>query len=388
MKRIMMTMALATAMFLATTMVATAALKVGVLSDLTGPTSSVGVPYAQGVKDCIAHVNANGGVNGEQIEIIQVDYAYNVQQALSAYKRFMSEGIVALQGWGTGDTEALVKFVSRDRIPVFSASYSSHLMDPSAAPYNFTVAPDYSTQGRAGLKYIKDSWKEARPPRIAFVYPDKPYGHVPLPAMKEYAVELGFEVTGDEILDLKAMDATPQVLALKQQKPDFVWVGGTTPSTAVLMKDASKQNFGGTFLVNIWGNDENLHQMAGAACEGNLGMQAAAVYGQDVPGMALIRELTKDQPQMTHYIRGFVSTLVMVEGMKMAAANGGVNGESIKNALESMRDFDPMGLAPAISFFSDDHRPNMAVNVCTVKEGKMTFLQTVSLPREAKWLGK
>ncbi|NDV24259.1 ABC transporter substrate-binding protein [Desulfovibrio sp. JC022] len=365
-----------------------ATLKVGVLSDLTGPTSSVGVPYAQGVKDCIAYVNANGGVNGEDIKLIQVDYAYNVQQALAAYKRFKSQGIVALQGWGTGDTEALVRFVSRDRIPVFSASYSAHLMDPKKAPYNFTIAPDYSTQGRAGLKYIKDSWKEDRAPRLAFVYPDKPYGHVPLKAMKEYAKELGFEITGDEVLGLKAMDATPQLLALKRQNPDFVWVGGTTPSTAVMMKDAKKLGFNGKFLVNIWGNDENLAKMAGAACEGNFGMQAAAVYGQDVPGMKMIEEQTKGQPKMTHYLRGFVSTMVMVEGMKQAAANGKVTGQSIKEALESMRDYDPMGLAPAISYFPGDHRPSMAVNVCTVKDGKLEFLETVSLPRDDKWLGK
>ena len=386
MKRFLTTAVLITTLLIGTT--AFAALKVGVLSDLTGPTSSVGVPYAQGVKDCIAYVNANGGVGGENIELIQVDYAYNVQQALAAYKRFKSQGIVALQGWGTGDTEALVRFVSRDRIPVFSASYSAHFMDPKKAPYNFTIAPDYSTQGRAGLKYIKDSWKESRAPKLAFVYPDKPYGHVPLKAMKEYAEELGFEITGDEVLGLKAMDATPQLLALKKQNPDFVWVGGTTPSTAVLMKDAKKLDFTGKFLVNIWGNDENLAKMAGPACEGNFGMQAAAVYGQDVPGMKVIEAQTKGQPQMTHYLRGFVSTMVMVEGMKMAAEGGKVTGSSIKEALETMRDYDPMGLAPAISFFPDDHRPSMAINVCTVKDGKLEFLETVALPRDSKWLGK
>ena len=120
--------------FTATLGTASAAYKVGVLSDLTGPTSSVGAPYAEGIKDYVAWLNDNGGIDGEPVELIQVDYAYNVQQALAAYKRFTSSGIVAMQGWGTGDTEALVKFVARDNIPVFSASYSAHLMDPAKAP--------------------------------------------------------------------------------------------------------------------------------------------------------------------------------------------------------------------------------------------------------------
>ena len=366
---------------------ASAAYKVGLLSDLTGATSSVGTPYAEGIKAYVAWLNENGGVGGEPVELIQVDYAYNVQQALAAYKRFTSEGIVAMQGWGTGDTEALVKFVAKDKIPVFSASYSAHLMDPAKAPYNFTAAADYSTMGRAGLNYLRETWKESRAPKLAFMFPDNPYGTAPIPAMEEYAKELGFEIVGKENVDLKAIDATPQLLSLKKVEPDFVWTGGTTPSTAVIMKDAQKLGMTCTFFSNIWSSDENIFKLAGDAATGHFGLQGAAIYGQPSAGMDLIRKLTKDQPQMTHYVRGFVSAMVMCEGMKMAKAAGEVTGESIKAALETMRDFDPMGLAPAVSYFSDDHRPNLSVNICTFKDGKLEFVKTTVLERKKEWLG-
>ena len=384
MKKILLLTILA---FTATLGTASAAYKVGVLSDLTGPTSSVGAPYADGIKDYVAWLNDNGGIDGEPIELIQVDYAYNVQQALAAYKRFTSSGIVAMQGWGTGDTEALVKFVARDRIPVFSASYSAHLMDPTRAPYNFTAAADYSTMGRAGLNYLRETWKESRAPKLAFIFPDNPYGTAPIKAMEEYAAELGFEIVGQENVDLKAIDATPQLLSLKKVEPDFVWTGGTTPSTAVIMKDAQKLGMSCTFFSNIWSSDENIFKLAGEAAEGHFGLQGAAIYGQDVPGMELIRKLTGGEHKMTHYVRGFVSAMVMCEGMKMAKAAGEVTGESIKAALETMRDFDPMGLAPAISYFPDDHRPNLSVNVCTFKDGKLEFVKTTILERKKEWLG-
>lgn len=366
---------------------ASAAYKVGLLSDLTGATSSVGTPYAEGIKAYVAWLNENGGVGGEPVELIQVDYAYNVQQALAAYKRFTSEGIVAMQGWGTGDTEALVKFVAKDKIPVFSASYSAHLMDPAKAPYNFTAAADYSTMGRAGLNYLRETWKESRAPKLAFMFPDNPYGTAPIPAMEEYAKELGFEVVGKENVDLKAIDATPQLLSLKKAEPDFVWTGGTTPSTAVIMKDAQKLGMTCTFFSNIWSSDENIFKLAGDAATGHFGLQGAAIYGQPSAGMDLIRKITKDEPQMTHYVRGFVSAMVMCEGMKMAKAAGEVTGESIKAALETMRDFDPMGLAPAVSYFPDDHRPNLSVNICTFKDGKLEFVKTTVLERKKEWLG-
>jgi branched-chain amino acid transport system substrate-binding protein len=384
MKKLLLLTVLALA---ATVGTASAAYKVGVLSDLTGPTSSVGTPYAEGIKAYVAWLNENGGVGGEPVELIQVDYAYNVQQALAAYKRFTSEGIVAMQGWGTGDTEALVKFVAKDRIPVFSASYSAHLMDPEKAPYNFTAAADYSTMGRAGLNYLRESWKDSRAPKLAFIFPDNPYGTAPIPAMEEYAKELGFEIVGKENVDLKAIDATPQLLSLKKAEPDFVWTGGTTPSTAVIMKDAQKLGMTCTFFSNIWSSDENIFKLAGDAANGHYGLQGAAIYGQPSAGMDLIRKITKDQPQMTHYVRGFVSAMVMCEGMKMAKAKGEVTGESIKAALETMRDFDPMGLAPAVSYFADDHRPNLSVNICTFKDGKLEFVKTTVLERKKEWLG-
>ncbi|MFZ5811092.1 MAG: ABC transporter substrate-binding protein [Thermodesulfobacteriota bacterium] len=390
MKRIVTAFALClAALCLSVAAMAQDEIRLGVLSDLTGPTGDVGVPYAEGIKDAAAYLNSQGGVAGKKIALIQVDYAYNAQQALSAYKKFIAQDkIVALLGWGTQDTEALTKFVGKDEIPTISASYSAHLTDPKSAPYNFFIAADYSTQMRAALKYFKDRWKEGRAPKVAFVYPDAPYGLAPIPAGKAYAEELGYEVVGEENVGLKAMDATAELLRLQKLEPDYTWIGGTTQSTAVIMKDAQKLGMKTVFFTNIWGSDENLVKLAGNAAEGGYSLQAAVIYGQDVPGMKIIEKQTGGKPQMTHYIRGFASMLVMAEGIKKAAAAGEVTGPAIKTALETLRDYDPMGLTPAISFFPDDHRPNMAVFLYKIEGGKLTPAGTETLERKAEWLGK
>jgi branched-chain amino acid transport system substrate-binding protein len=361
---------------------------IGVISDLSGATSAVGRPYADGIKAAAEYLNSQGGVAGHPIKLTQVDYAYNVQQALSAYKRFKSMGVVAIQGWGTGDTEALVESVAKDQIPFYSASYSAHLTDPTKAPYNFFISADYSTQLRAGLDYLKSQWKEERAPRLAFVFPDHPYGISPIAAGKEYANSIGYEIVGDENVSLSAMDATTQLLSLQKKNPDFIWVGGTTPSTAVIMKDAQRLKMQSKFLVNIWGSGEDIFTLAGEAANGHYGLQTGVGYGQDVPGMKIIEEITKGQPQMTHFIRGFASMLTMAEAIRLADAKGEITGPAIKEASETLRDFDPMGLTPAVSFFPDDHRPNMSANIFLLENGKLNFLSTQSVERKAEWLGK
>jgi len=364
------------------------AIKVGHLADLTGPTGEVGKPYAQGVQDYKNWVNAHGGVNGKMIDMAMFDYAYNKDKAVNQYKKYKEDGVVAIQGWGSGDTEALSATTGSDKIPYISASYSAHLTDPKKSPYNFFCAADYTSALRAGLKYLKDNWKEKRAPKVVFIYPNVPYGIAPIKGGKEYAKELGFEVLGDEIVDLKAIEANSQMLSVKNKGADFGWIGGTTNSAAVIIKDAKKLGLKTKFFVNIWGADETTPKLAAGAEEGVLVMAGSPVYGDKVPGMKQLMEITKNQPQVTHYIRGYTSMMVLTEALKRADKKGKITGVSVKDALESLKDFDTQGLTPSkITFTATDHRPHATVNILEFQKGKMVPKKLIELPRKAEWLG-
>jgi branched-chain amino acid transport system substrate-binding protein len=364
-------------------------IKVGHLADLTGPTGEVGKPYAQGVQDYKDWVNTQGGINGKRIDMPMFDYAYDKNKAVNQYKKYLEDKVVAIQGWGSGDTEALSKTTGDDKIPYISASYSAHLTDPAKTPYNFFCAPDYTTGLRAGLKYLKDNWKEKRAPKIVFIYPNVPYGIAPIKGGKEYAKELGFEVLGDENVDLKAIEANSQMLSVKNKGADFAWAGGTTNSTAVILKDAKKLGLSTKFFVNIWGADETTPKLAGGAEEGTLVMAGSTTYGSNVPGMKLLMEVTRyPGPPVTHYIRGYVSMMVLTEALKIADKKGQLNGPGVKAALETLKDFDTGGLTPAkLTFTPTDHRPSMTVNIMEFQKGKLVLKQTIELPRKAEWLG-
>jgi len=365
------------------------AIKVGHLADLTGPTGEVGKPYAQGVQDYKDWVNKSGGINGKQIDMPMFDYAYDKNKAVNQYKKYKEDGVVAIQGWGSGDTEALSKTTGDDKIPYISASYSAHLTDPAKTPYNFFCAPDYTTGLRAGLKYLKDNWKEKRAPKIVFIYPNVPYGIAPIKGGKEYAKELGFEVLSDEIVDLKAIEANSQLLSVKNKGADFAWTGGTTNSTAVVLKDAKKLGLTTKFFSNIWGIDETTPKLAGGAEEGALVMAGSTVYGSKAPGMKQLMEVQRyPGAQVVHYIRGYVSMMVLTEALKIADKKGQLNGPGVKAALETLKDFDTGGLTPAkLTFTPTDHRPSMTVNIMEFQKGTLVLKQTIELPRKAEWLG-
>ena len=139
-------------------------IKIGNLVDLTGPTSDQGKDIAQGRIDAVQYFNERGGVSGKKIELVSVEYGFQPPRAVAAYKRFVEDDkVVMVLGYGTPDTEALRPYITKDKIPYLSGSYSGHLTDPRQTPYNFPGGIDYTSQIRIFLNYVKETLDRHEP---------------------------------------------------------------------------------------------------------------------------------------------------------------------------------------------------------------------------------
>ncbi len=358
-------------------------IKVGGIFDMTGATADVGKDYAVAAMDAAKYINDNGGVNGKKIQLIPNDYAYKIDQATSLYKSYKDEGIFVIQGWGTGDTNALKDLVNKDKIVYISASYDGGIADPSKTPYNFFAGTDYNTAISLAMQYVKDQGAK----KVVFIYPDAPYGKNPIPAGKAAAEKLGLQMGPDEIVAQSAKDATSQLLSMKQFNPDWAWLGGTAAPCAVIIKDAAKLGLGTKFISNVWGFNENIVKLAGdAANDRAYGVAPFAAWGDNVPGMPTLMEThKKNHPNDTHiipYVQGWVSMMVMWEGLKRADKAGQLDGPGLKAALETIKDFDTQGLTAApITYSPTDHRPNTKLYIYKIADGKLVKMKDVSTNR-------
>ncbi len=400
--------------FLGTTGLAAAkdSIPVGHLAALTGPTSDVGIPYGLGVADAMNYINKNGGINGKKLEFETVDYAYNAPRAVATYKKWMaSMKPVAIQGWGTADTEALVQFIAQDEVPYFSASYSGHLTDPTGkspktkapAPYNYFYGPSYSDACRGLVQWAMEDWKakgkEAKP-KFVHMGDNHPYPNAPKEACGAYAEELGFEVLNPIVYSLKPADAKAQCLSLKESGAEYAYLGNTSGSNISLLNSCTTVGVKTQFLSNIWGWDENSIKASGEAGNGVAWVVGAPPWGTDVPGMKTIQEISKTSDpdgkteRPLHYIRGVCATFFMKDAMEMADKAGGITGPNIKKAMDQMKDHVPAGLEGVCTpstWTAEDHRGTTEVSVFTseFKDGKftMTKVATEQVPRRDEWLG-
>jgi branched-chain amino acid transport system substrate-binding protein len=367
-------------------------IKVGGIFDLTGITSDVGKPYAQGVRDRVALTNASGGINGKTIKLVDADYGYKIPEAVSAYKRMLEEKVLLINGWGTGDTLALKDFINKDKIPYFSGSFAGDLTNPAKTPYNFFVAPSYSDQLRAWLSWVKEDWKDkSRSPKVAFFYGDNAYGKAPMEAGRRFAKEHGIDVVDEEVLPPNFQDANSQLLNMKQKGADYAYINVTTTGVSVVLKGAKALGLTTRFGSNPYGMSEQLPKVAKEAAEGVTGVMPHAPYGENVPGMKVLLDYHKaNHPNDEHdalYVRGWVSATVWIEALKRADKAGKLTGEGVKEAVETLKSFDLGGLASPVTWTATDHRPSTKTAIYEVKGGKLVKVKEYDMPRRPDWLG-
>ncbi len=368
-------------------------IKVGGLFDLTGITSDVGKPYAQGVQDAVAVLNAKGGINGKKVRLISVDYGYKIPEAVSAYKRLVTdEKVIMINGWGTGDTLALKDFVNKDKIPYFSASFAGDLTDPKKTPYNFFVAPSYSDQLRAWLSWVKTDWKDkSRNPKVAFFYGDNAYGRAPIEAGRRFCKETAIDLVDEEVVPGNFQDATSQLLNMKQKGADYAYINVTTTGVSLILRDAKKLGLATRFGSNPYGFSEALPAVARESAEGVTGVVPHVPWGEDVSGMKELLAYHKaNHPNDTHdalYVRGWSYVQVWAEALRRADKAGQLTGEGVKKAAETLTDFDVGGLTAPVTYSPTDHRPSTKTRIYQIKGGKLVKIADFDMPRKPEWLG-
>lgn len=351
----------------------TKTIKIGGLFDITGATGDVGTPYAEGQEAYIEYVKSKADITEYNIELIGEDYAYKIPEAQKLYQKFKSKDKVsAILGWGTGDTEALRQQVAADKLPFFSASYSENLKNLEESPYNFLTAASYSDQARAVLKWIKEN-HQGGTPKIALIYNDTAFGKSPIQDAKDFAKEIGVEIVDEQIVDLKALDATSQLLNMQKKNPNYAIIQETWGATATILKDAKKLGIETQFIGLNWSTGEGLLPIAGDAAEGFISVVTHAFPYEDLPGMVEVKEYLDSKGKTIDdinqkFIQGWVAAKILVEGINLS--DDPSTGEGIRQGLEKINNLDLGGLAAPVTFTPESHAGTNQIRLAKVENGK------------------
>lgn len=356
-------------------------IKIGAIFDLTGATADVGKPYSEGLLAYIDWKNAQGGINGRPLELLNADYAYKVDKAEELYTQYVTQDkVVAFAGWGTGDTEALKGKITQDKIPFMSASYSVNLANPAETPYNFLVATTYSDQLIIAQKWALDDWKgkgQSGAPKFAYLINDSPFGRSPLPDGVKHAEANGVPTPLEVPSPRGATDLTPQLTQIKDYGANYVFLQNVSSPAALALKNAQSLGLkdGIQFVCLNWCANELLITLAGDAAEGVVGAIPFAPPSSGAEGAKVVLDYAKSKNidltgKEIPFVQGWWAMAILVEGIERTVKEGkALTGENIKASLESMKDFSTGGVTAPVTFTSTDHRGTKSLKLYQVKGG-------------------
>jgi branched-chain amino acid transport system substrate-binding protein len=204
------------------------------------------------------------------------------------------------------------------------------------------------------LKYIV---KEKPGANIAFFYSDTEFGREPIPAGREMCKKMGLNLVAEEVSQVGGVDISTQVLDMKAKKVDYcIFQGYVSNPIAAVIKQSKDYGLNAKFMGTFWSTELQLLKELGPLADEYVGVSAYSFYYQeDLPMIKKIRDFTKKKyPKVEYrsqsYMENYVTTLLFVECFKRAdKMAGGITGDNLVKALQSIKNFDVGGLMPPVT---------------------------------------
>ncbi len=225
---------------LATPAFAQAPVKIGVLTPLSPPgDATAGQFIVRGAKMAADEINGHGGVlGGRKIEIIAEDDAGTPEKGAAGLRKLVSQDhVVAVVGqFHSSVTEAVQTLAEQLKVPVFLTQASAKSLTEKHLTYTFrthVIDPDRVTLWN---KWIQQQGFK----RVAVLAENTDYGVGLIEETKKQFASMGVKAElKTMIFDRAVVDLTPQLLEIKNWKPDlFINIGIGTPMYLI-----SKQAF-------------------------------------------------------------------------------------------------------------------------------------------------
>ncbi|MFW5737770.1 MAG: ABC transporter substrate-binding protein [Spirochaetota bacterium] len=309
---------------------------VGSFQALSGSVAAIGVPVKNGMEAYFNFVNAQGGVNGRQVNLLVADDAFDPSRTTVEVKRLVeSDNVFALVGGlGTPGNLAIMDYVEEQQVPyVYQASGSGLLTNPPKE-YIFGVQPNYTTEGTLMAKYLVE---EKGAENIAVVYRNLDDGQELAESVRESLAEYGQELVADIAIDPSAQDFSANLVQLNQAQPDAIIVGLFVPQSANFIKQAKElgltdqnylltySNADATFVTLAEGQAEGAEAMAWVDVDFTETEQMLfQIYDASFPG----------EIPNAYAVAGMIAAEVFTEGLERAGRD--LTRSSYVEALETL----------------------------------------------------
>ena len=203
-------------------------IRIGYLPALTGPSSSTGVGINRGTELAVKEINAAGGIDGRQIELIVRDTQSEPTKAVNgAAELAHGEKVSVVFGpVNSGESLAVVPLLARANVPQVHPCWVDSLTDPKKYPMCFRNAPTNQQIGAAANRYVVEVLKKKK---VAVISDTTGYGTASVTAYVPMLKEKGAEVVYQGNVDAANPDLTPEILRMRNAGAEAIMPWSVNP---------------------------------------------------------------------------------------------------------------------------------------------------------------
>jgi branched-chain amino acid transport system substrate-binding protein len=367
-------------------------IKVGAAINLTGPASTWGQFHAKGQQDYFRYVNeVKGGVAGDKIEMILVDTAYKVPEAVAAVRKFaVQDNVDMIATWGAGEGLAAKPIIQQYKIPTINYSTSWEILEP---PIEYMYLPfgSYRMDCEAVLDYIRTIHIGKEAPKVGLLTYNNAYGLSIHKPSREYAAKQNINIVAVEEFPPKTVDLTTELLRLQKSGAEYIFMQMLPASIITAFRSADRIGYDPPFFGTWTSTDPDFIKMGQGLIRNRLRIQFPGGLPADKnAGMKVMQELWKRYKAVERfdasYWEGVAVAMIMERAMIRASEKSqAINRESINRAMESFKQEDFGGLIPNVTYTSTDHGASFSARIVQVKEdGSFIPLTNFYIPGKEK----
>ncbi len=221
-------------------------IKMALPTAITGPVAQYGDMHRAGVNLAVEHINAQGGLLGKKIEVVEMDDACEPKQSPAVANKVVSEKIKFVLGHlcsGAFKPAAQI-YDENDVLMVTSTATSDDLSTYGYKMFFRTIGKD-GQQGPAAAEYVA---AKIKPKKLAVIHDKQTYGQGVATQFKNTIEKKGVKPVLFEAINKGDTDYSALITKMKQAGVDFVYYGGYHPELIILLKQAHDQNLGARWM--------------------------------------------------------------------------------------------------------------------------------------------
>ena len=276
-------------------------LKVGLSVALSGPNSSLGIPYQKGMQAALAY---KPEINGRKIQLIVLDDGSDPSAAgRNARKLIEEEKCDVIMGTsGVPSALAMAQVAKETRTPMIGLTPIS--LDAADNPWVFTVAQPTQLMVDAVVERMKANGVKT----VGYIGFSDAWGDLVYDALNKAAPAAGIKVLDNERYARADQSVTGQILKMVALKPDAVMTGGAgTPGALPFLALAERGFKGGVYgqhgLINA-----DFVRVAGASGQNALMPTGPVIVAEQLPNDYPTKKVALDFRAAFQKVNGTPST--------------------------------------------------------------------------------